>query len=78
MIKGCVGFSHIRGHFFGNMILVRGKRTLDIKLPYPIMCIMSRLWRRENFLGKILFKKSIGFDQFRARQTYVQSTLEIS
>ena len=65
MIKGCVGFSHIKGHFFGNMILVRGKRTLDIKLPYPIMCIMSRLWRRENFLGKILFKKSIEFDQFR-------------
>ena len=65
MIKGCVGFSHVKGHFFGNMILVRGKRTLDIKLPYPIMLVMARLWRRENFLGKILFKNSTEFDQLR-------------
>ena len=65
MIKGCVGFSHIKGHFFGNMVLVRGKRTLDIKLPYPIMCIMSRLWTRKNILGKILFKNSTEFDQLR-------------
>ena len=78
MIKGCVGFSHIKGDFFGNMILVRGKRTIDIKLPYPIMCIMSRLWRRKNFLGKILFRKSMDFDQFKTRQTYGPSTLEIS
>ena len=65
MIKGCVGFSHIQGRLFGNMILVRGKRTIDIKLPYPIMLIMSRLWKSENFLGKILFKKSMNFNQFR-------------
>ena len=65
MIKGCVGFSYVSGRLYGHMILVRGKRTIDIKLPYPIMYIMSRLWRRENFLGKILFKKSIEFDQFR-------------
>ena len=57
MIKGCVGFSHIQGHFFGNMILVRGKRTIDIKLPYPIMLIMARLWRSDNFLGKFLYEK---------------------
>ena len=78
MIKGCIGFSHVKGHFFGNMILVRGKRTIDIKLPYPIMCIMSRLWRRKNFLGKILFRKSMDLDQFKTRQTYGPSTLEIS
>ena len=65
MIKGCVGFSHIRGRLFGNMILVRGKRTLNIPLPYPILLVMARLWRRKNFLGKILFKKSIDFDQFK-------------
>ena len=65
MIKGCVGFSHIKGDFFGNMILVKGKRTLDIQLPYPVMYIMARLWRRKNFLGKILFRKSIDFDQFK-------------
>ena len=63
MIKGCVGFSHIQGHFFGNMILVKGKNTIDVKLPYPIMLIMARLWKSKNFLGKILFKKSTGFDQ---------------
>ena len=57
MIKGCVGFSHIRGHFFGNMILVRGKRTIDIPLPYPIMLVMARLWRSDNFLGKFLYEK---------------------
>ena len=65
MIKGCIGFSHIRGRLFGNMILVRGKRTLNIPLPYPVMYIMARLWRRKNFLGKILFRKSIDFDQFK-------------
>ena len=57
MIKGCVGFSHIRGRFFGNMILVRGKRTIDIPLPYPIMLVMARLWRSDNFLGKFLYEK---------------------
>ena len=78
MIKGCIGFSHVKGHFFGNMILVRGKRTLNIPLPYPIMNVMARLWRRKNFLGKILFRKSMDFDQFKTRQTYGPSTLEIS
>ena len=57
MIKGCVGFSHIKGDFFGNMILVRGKRTIDIPLPYPIMLVMARLWRSDNFLGKFLYEK---------------------
>ena len=56
-IKGCVGFSHIRGRLFGNMILVRGKRNIDIKLPYPIMLVMARLWRNDNFLGKFLYEK---------------------
>ena len=63
MIKGCVGFSHIKGHFFGNMILVRGKRTIDIKLPYPIMLVMARLWRSDNFLGKFFYRKSTWQDQ---------------
>ena len=63
MIKGCVGFSHIKGDFFGNMILVRGKRTLDIKLPYPILLVMARLWRSDNFLGKFLYEKKPWQDQ---------------
>ena len=57
MIKGCVGFSHIKGRLFANMILVRGKRTIDIPLPIGIYFVMARLWRSENFLGKFLYEK---------------------
>jgi len=57
MIYGCVGFSIIKGHLCGDMILVRGKRTLHIPLPIGIYHVMARLWRRQNILGKILFKK---------------------
>jgi hypothetical protein len=39
------------------MILVRGKRTIDIPLPYPIMLVMARLWRSDNFLGKFLYER---------------------
>ena len=78
MIKGCVGFSYVSGRLYGHMILVRGKRTMNIPLPIGIYYVMTKLWTRKNILGKILFKKSIEFDQFRARQTYVQSTLEKS
>ena len=58
MIKGCVGFSHVRGRLFGTMILVRGKRTIDIPLPWFVIPYMSRLWTRKNILGKFLFKKN--------------------
>lgn len=58
MIKGCVGFSYIKGNLFGTMILVRGKRTLDIPLPIGIYSVMAQLWKRKNILGKILFKES--------------------
>ena len=74
MIKGCVGFSHIQGHLFGNMILVRGKRTLDIKLPYPIMLVMARLWRSDNFLGKFLYEKKswqVQLDEAKSLKEYV-------
>jgi len=65
MIKGCIGFSYIRGRLFANMILVRGKRTIDIPLPYPVYLILSRLWTRKNILGKILFKKSTDWPDIR-------------
>ena len=58
MIKGCVGFSYIHGRLCGNMILVRGKGTIDIPLIWPLYYVMSRLYRRKNILGKFLFKKS--------------------
>ena len=66
MIKGCVGFSYVSGRLYGCMLLVRGKRVVEVKLPYGIYQLMARLWNRENFLGKILFKKSIGWKELRA------------
>jgi len=58
MIKGCVGFSRIHGHLCGDMILVRGKETVHVRLPLPIYFVMAHLSRRKNILGKFLFKKS--------------------
>ena len=57
MIKGCVGFSHISGRLFGDMLLVRGKRVLHIPLPYPVYLLMIRLWRSKKYPGKFLFSK---------------------
>jgi len=62
MIKGCIGFSYNKGHLCGSMLLVRGKRVVKVSLPYPIYLVMARLWKRKNILGKILFKKSLGFE----------------
>ena len=63
MIKGCVGFSYISGRLYGHMILVRGKRTIDIPLPYGVYHLMARLWRNDNFLGKFLYEKKDWQDQ---------------
>ena len=57
MIKGCVGFSIISGRLIGDMLIVRGKRVIHVPLPIGVYHLMKRLWRRENILGKFLFKK---------------------
>ena len=57
MIKGCVGFSIIGGRLVGDMILVSGKRVIHVPLPIGIYSVMLRLWKRQNILGKFLFKK---------------------
>ena len=57
MIRGCVGFSYISGRLYGEMMLVRGKRVVHIPLPIGVYHVMVRLWKRENILGKFLFKK---------------------
>ena len=57
MIKGCIGFSYISGRLYGHMIIVRGKRVINIPLPIGVYHVMVRLWKRKNILGKILFKK---------------------
>ena len=61
MITGCIGFAHQKGRFLGVMILVKGKTTKNIYLPYPIYVMMARLWMSENFLRNFLFKKDITF-----------------
>ena len=58
MIKGCIGFSYISGRLLGDMLIVKGKRVISVPLPWFVIPYMSRLWRRENILGKFLFKKS--------------------
>ena len=58
MIKGCVGFSIISGRLIGDMILVRGKRVINVPLPIGVYNVMVQLWKRKNILGKFLFKKS--------------------
>jgi hypothetical protein len=45
------------------MILVRGKRTIDIPLPYGVYHLMARLWKSDNFLGKFLYEKKDWQDQ---------------
>ena len=67
MIKGVVGFSHIEGRFIGYMILVRGKKTYSVSLPWPVYVIMKRLWRSKNILGNFLYRNSTEFDQLRKR-----------
>ena len=58
MIKGCIGFSYVSDHLCGDMLLCRGKRVVKVRLPVGLYHIMARLWKRENFLGKILYEKS--------------------
>ena len=62
LIRNCVGFSYNKGHLCGHMLIVRGKCVDKVSLPYPIYLVMARLWKRKNILGKILFRKSLGFE----------------
>ena len=57
MIKGCIGFVHIQGKWYGEMLLVRGKCVIEVPLPWPVYYIMKRLWSTKNILGKILYNK---------------------
>jgi hypothetical protein len=62
LIRNCVGFSYNRGHLCGSMLLVRGKRVVKVRLVWPLYVVMARLWISKNILGKILFRKSLGFE----------------
>ena len=63
MIRGVIGFSYISGHLFGTMMIVRGKRVINVVLPIGIYGLMRRLWGSKNILRKIFYKESIEFNQ---------------
>jgi len=63
LIKGCVGFSRIGNSLITRMLLVRGKRVVEVPLIWPISYIMIKVWNSKNILRKILYKNSTEFDQ---------------
>jgi len=64
-IKGCIGFSRIGNSLITTMLLVRGKRVVEVPLIWPISTLMIRLWKSKNILGKIFYKNSTEFDQLK-------------
>jgi hypothetical protein len=57
VIKGCIGFSRIGNSLITKMLLVRGKRVVEVPLIWPVSTIMIRLWKTKNILGKIFYYK---------------------
>ena len=67
MIKGCVGFSRIGNSLITKMLLVRGKRVVEVPLIWPLSIIMIKVWNSKNILRKIFYKNSTEFDQLKKR-----------
>jgi len=65
MIKGCVGFSRIGNSLITKMLLVRGKRVVEVPLIWPLSTIMIKVWNSKNILRKIFYKNSTEFDQLK-------------
>ena len=65
MIKGCVGFSRIGNSLITRMLLVRGKRVVEVPLIWPISWFMIKVWMSKNILRKIFYKNSTEFDQLK-------------
>ena len=65
MIKGCVGFSRIGNSLITKMLLVRGKRVVEVPLIWPISWFMIKVWMSKNILRKIFYKNSTEFDQLK-------------
>ena len=63
MIKGCVGFSRIGNSLITKMLLVRGKRVVEVPLIWPVSYIMIKVCNSKNILRKIFYKNSTEFDQ---------------
>ena len=62
-IKGCVGFSRIGNSLITTMLLVRGKRVVEVPLIWPVSYMMIKVWNSKNILRKIFYKNSTEFDQ---------------
>ena len=58
MIKGCVGFSRIGNSLITKMLLVRGKRVVEVPLIWPLSTFMIKVWKSKNILRKIFYKNS--------------------
>ena len=58
MIKGCVGFSRIGKSLITTMLLVRGKRVVEVPLIWPLSTFMIKVWKSKNILRKIFYKNS--------------------
>lgn len=63
MIKGCVGFSRIGKSLITHMLLVRGKRVVEVPLIWPFGYILIKVWNSKNILRKIFYKNSTEFRQ---------------
>ena len=64
-IKGCVGFSRIGNSLITTMLLVRGKRVVEVPLIWPLSTFMIKVWKSKNILRKIFYKDSTEFDQLK-------------
>ena len=63
MIRGCVGFSRIGKSLITTMLLVRGKRVVEVPLIWPLSTFMIKVWNSKNILRKIFYKNSTEFRQ---------------
>ena len=62
-IKGCVGFSRIGKSLITHMLLVKGKRVVEVPLIWPLSTILIKVWNSKNILRKIFYKNSTEFRQ---------------
>lgn len=63
MIKGCIGFVRIGNSLITHMLLVRGKRVVEVPLIWPLSILMIKVWKSKNNLRKIFYKNSTDFRQ---------------
>ena len=65
MIRGCIGFVRQGNSLITKMLLVRGKRVVEVPLIWPLSILMIKVWNSKNILRKIFYKNSTEFDQLK-------------